>query len=434
MGVVRAAGAALVWLAEHPRFVPACFVAFLAVRLPLLFLIPEPFSDGGWYVGRAAEMAITWRYAEQGIPTAFWPVGWPATMAGLFHVFGADLHVVFIANLLFASASFFLVVALGGQLLNSPVAGRIAALLLALYPNNAAYVALPLTETFFTFLQLLAVWLYVTRRTMAGLLLCGLVFGAATLTKTQTLLIPPLLLVLHAAATWRRAPVARAVLHAAPVVLGMALVIAPWTLRNHQAFGEFVLVSTNGGVTLLTGNNPSATGRYSQMDPLFRDLDARRTVRNQIEIDREAKALAVAWIRENPDRFVRLMPMKLWRLWAPDGEAEWSWQAGFTGYEKWRTAFRTVRVTNQAWYVAILGLCAGGIALLAYRAVKLRRLDADGRWAFVPLLLMLHVSAIAMVFSGQSRFHFPVMPFVDLMAGWLVVRFVDQPVRLRSAE
>jgi hypothetical protein len=41
---------------------------------------------------------------------------------------------------------------------------------------------------------------------------------------------------------------------------------------------------------------------------------------------------------------------------------------------------------------------------------------------------------IAMVFSGQSRFHYPAMPFLCMVAGWLIVRVLvlrDSRRRLR---
>jgi hypothetical protein len=42
----------------------------------------------------------------------------------------------------------------------------------------------------------------------------------------------------------------------------------------------------------------------------------------------------------------------------------------------------------------------------------------------LPYGIALYPSAIAMVFSGQSRFHYPVMPFVCVTAGWLLARWL----------
>jgi hypothetical protein len=44
-------------------------------------------------------------------------------------------------------------------------------------------------------------------------------------------------------------------------------------------------------------------------------------------------------------------------------------------------------------------------------------------------VVALFPTAIAVVFSGQSRFHYPAMPFVCLIAGWLVADWLSRRVR-----
>ena len=55
---------------------------------------------------------------------------------------------------------------------------------------------------------------------------------------------------------WRR----RSVRHAAAFVLLAALVVAPWTVRNHRVYGRWIAVASEGGVTFWTGNHPLANG------------------------------------------------------------------------------------------------------------------------------------------------------------------------------
>lgn len=52
---------------------------------------------------------------------------------------------------------------------------------------------------------------------------------------------------------------------------GLALVIAPATLRNHATAGDWVLISSNGGVNLYIGNHPHADG-HSASIPILGDL------------------------------------------------------------------------------------------------------------------------------------------------------------------
>ena len=53
-----------------------------------------------------------------------------------------------------------------------------------------------------------------------------------------------------------------------------------------------------------------------------------------------------------------------------------------------------------------------------------RRRQAGKRlagWWLLPYAIALYLSAIAVVFSGQSRFHFPVMPLVAMSCAMLLV-------------
>jgi hypothetical protein len=202
------------------------------------------------------------------------------------------------------------------------------------------------------------------------------------------------------------------------VLLIAIIVMLPWTLRNFRVFGEVVPVSTNGGMTLLTGNNPSARGGYTEDDPLVTTLV--RTVATQLQVDREARARAQKWIAENPSRFVALMPLKLFRLWAPDGEAEWAYQDGYARYDQYRLVFRTVRVINQIYYTALLLGFAWAAALMFLRRATISQRAID--WWALPYALALFPSLIALVFSGQSRFHYPVMPFVAMSCAGLLTR------------
>ena len=142
----------------------------------------------------------------------------------------------------------------------------------------------------------------------------------------------------------------------------MAAVLVPWAVRNSQVFGQTVLISTNGGATLLTGNNPSADGSYIENDPLVAQRNF--SVRDQVEADRRAKELALNWIKENPGRFIQLIPLKIWHLWAKDGEIEWGYQSEYPHYQEHRRIFRSVRWINQIFYSLLLAGSLGAAVLL----------------------------------------------------------------------
>jgi 4-amino-4-deoxy-L-arabinose transferase-like glycosyltransferase len=136
-------------------------------------------------------------------------------------------------------------------------------------------VPLALTEVFYTMLLLAGCRLLIARTPLA-LIAAGLVFGVATLVKAQTLVVVPLVFAIalgRAPGFWKRLPAA--VAQATLVIALAAAVVAPWTVRNHRVLGEWVAISTNGGITLLTGNNDTARGGFTPEDPVVKALDAR---------------------------------------------------------------------------------------------------------------------------------------------------------------
>ena len=211
------------------------------------------------------------------------------------------------------------------------------------------------------------------------------------------------------------------------MLLAAALVAAPWTLRNHRELGAWVMVSTNGGITLLTGNNDSAQGGYTPNDPVVDRLNARRELA-EVGYDTEAKRLGAEWIKAHPARFAELMPRKLFYLWAMDGEGQWAYEGGMSGFAHYKGAFTLLRYVNQSYYGALLLGFVIAVLVLARRrrAQGLRLID----WWLLPYAIALYPSVIAMVFSGQPRFHYIVMPFVCMAVGGLLARWIaDQPPR-----
>jgi len=335
-----------------------------------------------------------------------------------FKLFGASVGTVKGLNFLAAALTGWLTYDLGRRIFNSELAGRAAVLLLAIYPNSIGYVPIALTEVLYTTLLLGVCWLLIVRRSVWYFVAAGLVLGLVALIKAQSMVVVPLIFFV----AWISGPrtvgrLARAALQAASVIVIASVVVAPWSLRNQRVLGEFVLISTNGGLTLLSGNNPSARGDHSPDDPLVTSIP--RTVATQVEVDREARARAWRWIEDHPKEFGLLIPLKVFRLWGPDGESEWEYQRGFSAYEEYRYVFRAVRVLNQIYYVCLLA----GFLYAAFLLASGRALASTTRigWWLLPYAIALYPTLIAVLFSGQSRFHYPVMPFVAMVCGWLIV-------------
>ena len=402
----------------RPGALPLLFVLYLVPRIAVSRLAVEPFSDAAWYFNRAVGLVAGYGYSEAGVPTAYWPPGWPLTLAMLFKFFGVSLLAVQIFNLVCSLMIGWLTYDLGRRLFKSELAGRASFLLLAIYPNSIGYVPLVWTEVFYTLLLLLGCWLLVARQSTLSLVLGGAVFGMATLVKAQSLLMIPVIYsvdILREKVSIRRCT--EAIIKCGAIMLCSLVIVLPWSYRNYQVFGEWIFVSTNGGLTLLTGNNPSARGDYAPNDPLVTSIP--RNVANQVEVDKEATRRGIQWVRENPVRFILLLPLKSFWLWGPDGESEWWFQAGFKDYDRHVLLFRVLRYLNQVYYMCLMiGFFLAGRQLLnRERTIFHAGID----WWALPYAIAFYTTLIALVFSGQSRYHYPIMPFVIMCCGWLLV-------------
>lgn len=406
-------------LATGRAVVPALMILFIALRAAAIGAAVTPSSDADWYYGHAAQLAQGLGYLDgHGHPTAYWPVGWPWLLSLGFRVAGVSVWTVGAVNLVASAASGWLLLDLARRIGGSEGAARLALALYAVYPNAVFYVPLALTEVGYTFLLLLGIWLLVARRGWVAVLLAGPVFGLATLVKAQTLVIVPVVFAImlwREGDVWRRLP--GLLLRGALVMAGAALVITPWTMRNHRVLGEWVAVSTNGGITLLTGNNDSARGGFTPDDRLVRALDA-RNLPDEVSYDREARALGMAWIKAHPARFLALAPLKVWHLWGPDGEGLWAYETGSALAKAHPGAVLALRAANQIWYWGLLGAFLIAPVWLAVR----QRID----WWLLAYGVAAYPTLIAVVFSGQSRFHYPAMPFVAMIAAWLIVDRLDR--------
>jgi 4-amino-4-deoxy-L-arabinose transferase-like glycosyltransferase len=88
---------------------------------------------------------------------------------------------------------------------------------------------------------------------LKSLIIGGLGFGLATLTRNETGVF------VAAAAAWLLFTEGFSWRHLAVSMLPLlmvALVFAPWIARNYSVFGELVLASTKGGGNFYQGNSP----------------------------------------------------------------------------------------------------------------------------------------------------------------------------------
>lgn len=379
-------------------------LAGLALRLVWMGVFPaEPGSDGATYLELAHKLAAGEAYETAGT-RAYWPPGYPFFLAAWITVFGTAKGVWLASNLVLYG------VAIGGiarltALLAAAPADKLAALLFALWPNLVAHAATPEKEMLVVALLPWACWVVVRFLQRGGpvwsLTIAGGLLGAAILVQPSLQLLAPsmaLLLVLALQPWWR------GIVPGVLLVAGAALVIAPWTVRNHQVFGTVVVLSTNGGSNLYRANNPLATGGYTKRGEV--DLSAL----DELAQDREGKRLGAEWIRANPGPFARLAVEKQIRFLGDDAGGVYNTlKVGRASADP--LVFAGLKGAANAWWLAIWSVLAAAVIARARSGVPLPR------HARLPIWLWLYLQGIHGVFESTGKYHVPVEWVLPVMAG-----------------
>lgn len=363
-----------------PRDAGFSAAAFVLALLPRLYVAiawaREPVWDAHYYDFGARRIAAGLGYSDDVIvggqavwhPWCHYPVGYSGFLGLIYRVFGDGPRVGPVANALTGALLVVLVHRLA-LLATTTARARIAAALAALSPGLVLYAAVLMTEPLAALGLLLSAWLLARDASLLrGSLLAGAALGLTTLVRPQTLLCAPALALIALArpsppADGAEAPRRRAWLRAAgaaALALGVALlVVAPWTIRNCRVMDGCALVSTNGGWNLAIGAFPRATGRFETL----RAGDGCSVVRGQVDQDRCWMRAGVQWIKEDPVRWLGLVPKKLGYTF--DHE---SFQVGYLG-EANPSAWPEER---RAWWRRLLTAAHGALLVGAALGVLTR--------------------------------------------------------------
>jgi 4-amino-4-deoxy-L-arabinose transferase-like glycosyltransferase len=290
----------------------------------------------------------------------------------------------------------------------------LAALLVAVDPILLRQSTLVMTETIATFVALLALVALtrVARRpepfeaALAGVSLgvCALCRPTFFVWGAVVLCVMPFI-----AAPWLR----RAGNLAAATTM-MALVIAPWAVRNWVDLGTPLLSTTHGGYTLALGNHRDffehlRSGGWNipydaQTSNLRLDIASQRpnvafSGHWEIERDHAAYLVAARAVRDDPAMFAVSCVYRLWRFWSPLPLA-------LTADES--SATTALRALVTGWYLLILSLALSG-------AWRLRGQLVATPWLWGTLLCVSFTLTHTFYWSDM-RMRAPLMPVVAMLA------------------
>jgi 4-amino-4-deoxy-L-arabinose transferase-like glycosyltransferase len=403
-------------------------VALVAILLLGLGLRANEAWDGRSPVFDAAAYATIAANLERGNgftlgssatqPASNYSPGLPLFVAGVYELSGGVHERTARLALALLGSLAVLFTYLIGRRLSGPTAGLIGAAAAAIYPALLEYQGMlmgePLAATLLSGAVLSMLWADDARQTNpARWVLPGALLGALALVRPEyigvALLMSLVLLVRRGWRDWRGTW-----LQALVLLLGVAVVVAPWTVRNAIALDRFVPVSTGGGQVLFAGTylpsdgDPERVGAevVERHPELFGPQAVQRLRLEQIltrlaqqrypelETDKALSKMGKEQlgddVSEEPLEYAGFVATKVWRIWT-HGQRAVMQEPGWKLFH---------------WTLLVFGLI--GLAVLALKR----------RWeALLIATIFLSITAISALLVASPRRVLVMMPLLAALAG-----------------
>jgi len=419
------------------RWLVAIVSVAILVRVAVVVWLADtvPFSDGAYYELAARKLLANWHFffdrpeVEYYGKLGWWPPLYPAFISLVYRIAGANHRVIPWAQVLLGALVCGLVQRIGRRA-GGPVAGNVAASLVALDPTYVFATNLFASENLYALWFAAGLWLagkpWLRCRVPVA---AGIAFGLGALTRAIGLGVPFVV----ALARWRAFPSRRAWVRAtAWMVVTSLLTIAPWTLRNMVVAGSPALVCFGGGLNFYFGNNDVQLG--------YRDLASTPMshLATQAAIDREGYRLGLQCLAGNPLGFVTRGVLKIGALFGPPGYAPHD-NSAILLPEGWEndpekgriaTELRARQRAKNRWldgfFTQLAAVHSYLLLLGAIVAVARgwRRLPAELRAC---VWLVLYWISAHVVFWAQPRFRYPAEIPLALLAAFAVTLFLPRP-------
>lgn len=266
------------------------------------------------------------------------PPAYPFFLAGVYYLFGGSYLAARIVQMALGLVNGILAYLLGRRLFGSAT-GLIFAALMSCYGAFIYFegeLLEPVLLVTFGLALFYVLSLWSDRFTLGRGLVGGVLFGLFALVRANILLFAPILLGWSWWVARRRRDHRRLTPVALGFAAGIAVMIAPVTIRNWIVAKDFVLITSNIGISLYTGNHEGANGRYTIIPDLkelgagdnWTCFDYPKMVRGvEKKLGRKVKhsevssyfvERAMQFIRTHPARALKLVAIKAALFWGPE--------------------------------------------------------------------------------------------------------------------
>jgi 4-amino-4-deoxy-L-arabinose transferase-like glycosyltransferase len=329
-----------------------------------------------------------------GEPTAYRPPIYPLFLGAIYFIAGHNLLWVRLFQAFMGAAICVLAYLIAIKIFNEKIA-TLSGVLCCLYPPLVFDVSQIMTETLFSFLLMLGIWLLISRRGSVNLFLSGFVFSLALLTRPFLVFFLPFVCYWLILRYKNGAPKKMAIL-----IAGILIALLPWTIRNYYRLGTFVPFANVGGLTLYNSYVVPQKGfgfnSLKSIDDEYFEI-GNETLRNKYLIRK-----SIEYVKYNPAKVIQLTAVKMLLFIYP-----------FDGH----------------WYPLSLGskynIFWGVILCFSMLGIIIHLDDRDINKKLIIFLFISFVIGI-IVFYGSPRFRLPIDPLLICFAAGGFVHFTKK--------
>jgi len=355
-------------------------------------------SDDLNYV-KSAVMIIArgiFTYYDLTEPTVFVMPLYPYFLAGFFKVLGwglVGLQAVRIIQAVLSCITIVLVYFSAKKLLSEPAA-LISAFLVSFYVPDIVTAGYFLTETLFTTLLALLIFLSLesaSKPSRAKFLILGSVWAAATYCRPTIALYPvifaPYLFFHH------RMKVRKIMSYGLLMSISFFLLMSPWWVRNYLEYGKFIPLTASSG-------NPMLQGTYIDYRQTPENTVVYGTGKTELETD-------MTEVRIAKERILSGFKKDFWGYlrWYTIGKTFSLWKGPFYWKQFFGISYQSVLIFH--FLILILGF--SGIMALAFEDVFKYML---------PVSVLLYFNVVHCLYMSFDRYAFPLMPLLSIFSAY----------------
>ncbi len=327
----------------------------------------------------------------------------------VFFLFGENYLVVKIILAVLGSLAVVLLYQLGRETFGSEKVGMVAALTAVFLPELVYWSGYLSPESLAVFILLPPI-LFLTRSvkkpSFLNIFSAGSLLGLAALTRAQTILLTPFLLLSFILVCRDKG---RALRNAGLMLLFFGLVLSPWVIRNYAIFHRPVVIPTVTGEVFYIANNPGALKEINKPAAFFHSED--------VSLFKNMSELGIcSWYRKEAFKFIFSHPrdylklvgnrfVRFWRFYPHLG-------AGIKG---------SLYNVYHFW----LSILTSGVMITLF-VIGVAFSLKDWRRTLILVTLIVSFSTLTILGRATIRYRLPIMPYVILFAAYAICNVIPR--------